>query len=69
VTTPFERTMTFSRDSLVFEIVRASVGVRLLRCASPSSRRAAFGLQEHGALRLEDVERVRPELQPRMSPS
>ena len=43
---------------------RVAGGVVLFDPHHPAAGELAFGLQEHRALRLEDLERVRPELQP-----
>ena len=61
--------MTFSRD---FSSARRRSARRLVSRRAvafldphhPAAGQLAFGLQEHRALRLQDLERVRPELQP-----
>ena len=63
--------MTFSRASPGPRRLGLGVGVAVGRSPAPSSIRITqqpaslpSRLQEHGALRLQDLERVRPELQP-----
>ncbi len=64
--------MTFSRLSGSVCALRSALCAVCVLCSvcvlvdphHPAAGQPAFGLQEHRALRLEDVERVRPELQP-----
>ncbi len=74
MTTPFERTITFSRDSAsspssagvgAESISRAAAasGVRLVDPHHPAAGQPAFRLQKHRAGGFENLERPRPELQ------